>query len=277
MNDPNGLVYVEGLYHLFYQYNPNEPKWGSIHWGHATSRDLVSWHHHAPALYPDPEGLGHVASGSAVVDPMNTSGFAGPTPGPPPVVAMFSHFPPDGGQVQSLAFSRNGGATWQMFEGNPVLKRPDLADFRDPKVFWYPPHRVWVMVLAAGEQVIIYRSPNLRDWAESSRFGEGAGAHGFVWECPDLFPIGSRNSGLWCMLVSVQGGAPNGGSGTQYFLGHFDGEVFSARTDPNPRWIGWGPDDYAGVSWSNLGSRRVTVGWMSNHLYAHEVPTEGWR
>ncbi|MEL7370146.1 MAG: glycoside hydrolase family 32 protein [Myxococcota bacterium] len=276
MNDPNGLIYVDGVYHLFYQYNPNANTWGDIHWGHATSTDLVHWTHHAPALFPDPKGLGVVASGSAVVDHNNSSQKQR---GQHPVlVALFSHFPPDGRQVQSAAFSHDQGRTWTMHSGNPILVEDSLQDFRDPKVFWYEPDNRWVMVIAAKDRVLLYTSTGLLQWTRRAEFAPGGAAAEGMWECPDLFPLSIGDVTKWVLLVSVQQSGPSGGSAMQYFIGQFDGTRFVADDLPAPLWLDFGTDCYAGVSWSNLpNDERTIIAWMSSWRYADRVPTTVWR
>lgn len=279
INDPNGMVYWKGTYHLFYQHNPKASVWGPMHWGHATSRDLLHWNHEPIALYPD--SLGTIFSGSAVVDVENTSGFA--PPGKVPLVAVFTHhneqWEREGRndfQYQSLAFSLDEGKTWQKYKGNPVLKNPGIRDFRDPKVFWHPPSEKWVMTLAVKDRIQIYASPNLKDWKLESEFGATAGFHGGVWECPDLFSLAYQGRTIWVLLVNIGSGGPNKGSATQYFLGDFDGKDFLPFSD-QAQWLDFGPDEYAGVTWSNAGDRRIFIGWMSNWMYANHVPTHSWR
>jgi fructan beta-fructosidase len=279
MNDPNGMVYYNNVYHLFYQYYPDSTVWGPMHWGHATSTDMVHWEHQPVALYPD--SLGYIFSGSAVVDVNNTSGFG--KDGQVPLVAIFTHHDPNGEkqgkttyQNQSIAYSLDEGKTWAKYAGNPVLKNPGIKDFRDPKVDWHEQSRKWIMTLATLDRITFYSSPNLKDWTKESEFGYAVGAHGGVWECPDLFPLTYNNDTIWVLLVSINPGGPNGGSATQYFTGRFDGKTFTPfQTDT--RWIDYGPDDYAGVTWSNLGGRRVFLGWMSNWQYGQVVPTVKWR
>ena len=192
MNDPNGMVFHKGVYHLFYQYYPDSTVWGPMHWGHATTTDLVHWENHPIALYPD--SLGYIFSGSAVVDEKNSSGFG--KEGQIPLVAIFTHHNPKAEKEspmtvenQSIAFSLDDGNTWTKYEGNPVLKNPGIRDFRDPKVFWHEAGKKWIMTLAASDQIIFYSSPNLKTWTKESEFGKEFGAHGGVWECPDLFPL----------------------------------------------------------------------------------------
>lgn len=279
MNDPNGMVYHNGTYHLFYQYYPGGTKWGPMHWGHATSSDLMHWKHQPIALYPD--SLGYIFSGSAVVDQANTSGFS--RAGQVPLVAIFTHHDTTGisagrkdYQVQSLAYSLDDGKTWTKYAGNPVLKNPGMVDFRDPKVMWYEPQKKWVMTLAVKDRIAFYSSPDLKNWTKESEFGEKLGAHGGVWECPDLFTLEQGGKQHWVLIVNLNPGGPNGGSATQYFLGDFDGKTFTAN-HTDTRWLDWGPDEYAGVTWANTGERRIFLGWMSNWLYGEVVPTEKWR
>ncbi|MGG1552458.1 glycoside hydrolase family 32 protein [Paenibacillus ferrarius] len=285
MNDPNGLVYFQGEYHLFYQYYPNGTTWGPMYWGHAISKDLTSWEHMPIALEPDEHG--YIFSGSAVVDWHDTSGFFGGEAG---LVAIFTHHKNAGenGAVrerQSLAYSSDAGRTWIKYSGNPVLADDRFPDFRDPKVFWHAASERWIMVLASGQTVSIYHSPNLKEWTFASQFGEGEGAHIGVWECPDLFELpvdGDPSHTKWVMLVSI-GNAPEypEGSRTQYFIGQFDGSVFQNESAPESvKWLDGGRDNYAGVSWSDIPAadgRRIYIGWMSNWKYAQVTPTESWR
>ena len=298
MNDPNGMVYYDGEYHLFYQHYPDGTTWGPMHWGHAVSTDLVRWQHLPIALSPDANGL--IFSGSAVVDWKNTSGFG--VGGKPPLVAMFTYHDmamekagkSDRFQTQGLAYSNDRGRTWTTYAGNPAIPNPGLRDFRDPKVIWHEASQMWVMVLAAGDRVRMFTSPNLRTWSRVSEFGSDVAAHGGVWECPDLFPI--RIEGTtetrWVLLVSINPGGPNGGSATQYFVGNFDGTTFTLDPEfaksvgaagPEPGrgvWLDHGRDNYAGVTWSDVPAsdgRRLFIGWMSNWDYAQVVPTEAWR
>jgi len=278
-NDPNGMVYAGGIYHLFFQYYPDSTVWGPMHWGHAVSSDLVHWQQEPIALYPD--SLGYIFSGSAVLDRNNTSGFG--TAGTAPLVAIFTQHDPKGEkdrrndyQNQSIAYSLDNGKTWKKYRHNPVLKNPGMKDFRDPKVFWYQPGRKWVMTLAAGDRVGFYSSPDLKTWKRESEFGNQAGAHGGVWECPDLFTLDDKGKLVWVLIVNINPGGPNKGSATQYFLGSFDGREFKPYST-GTKWVDYGPDDYAGVTWSNTGGRRIFLGWMSNWLYANTVPTGRWR
>ena len=324
MNDPNGLVHFDGVYHLFFQYYPGDIVWGPMHWGHATSRDLIHWQQQPIALYPD--SLGYIFSGSVVVDSNNTSGLGEgrepdaprtmasgkghhmtthatpremaheihPTPRetahethPIPLVAVFTQHDTAGEhrhaldfQRQSIAYSLDKGATWTKYAGNPVLPNPGIVDFRDPNVNWYAKGKKWVMALATKDRITFYSSPDLKDWKKESEFGGDAGAHAGVWECPSLFPmtlkVREMERSYWVLLVSNNPGGPNGGSGTQYFIGQWDGHVFRPL-DTVTRWIDYGPDDYAGAVWSNTGHRRVFLGWMSNWDYAGQLPTSTWR
>lgn len=279
MNDPNGMVFYNGTYHLFYQYYPDSTVWGPMHWGHATSTDLVHWQHQPIALYPDSMGL--IFSGSAVVDSFNTSGFG--KDGKFPLLAVFTQHDMKGEkagtdtfQTQSIAYSLDEGKTWTKYAGNPVLRNPGIKDFRDPKVMWYAPQKKWVMTLATKDRVTFYSSPNFKSWTKESEFGDKQGAHGGVWECPDLFGMEVDGKTVWVLLVSINPGGPNGGSATQYFVGDFDGKAFKPY-HINTKWVDYGTDDYAGVTWSNTGNRKIFLGWMSNWLYATTVPTEKWR
>lgn len=282
INDPNGLVYFEGEYHLFYQYHPHGTTWGPMHWGHAVSSDLIHWEELGIALYPDENGT--IFSGSAVVDWNNTTGFFPEKPG---IVAIFtSHNDGMDGypavQSQGLAYSHDKGRTWTKYDGNPVLQSSDKIDFRDPKVFWHAPSEQWIMALATGQTISFFTSSNLKEWALASEFGDGIGFHGGVWECPDLFPltVGGTDTTKWILLVSV-GDNPDfeQGSRTQYFIGSFDGITFKADDDVI-RWLDLGRDNYAGVSFSDIpedDGRRIYMGWMSNWRYANQVPSSGWR
>lgn len=281
MNDPNGMVFYEGVYHLFYQYYPDSTVWGPMHWGHTTSSDMINWEHKPIALYPDEHG--YIFSGSAVVDYKNSSGFG--TKENPPLVAIFTyHDPvaarenPSMSQSQGIAYSLDYGDSWIKYENNPVLLSPGINDFRDPKVRWYDAGEKWIMTLAVKDHIRFYSSEDLRTWTLESEFGKKLGAHGGVWECPDLFPmkLAGGDETYWILIVSINPGGPNGGSGTQYFIGDFDGSVFTPIDDV-VRWIDYGPDDYAGVTWSNTGDRTLFIGWMSNWKYANIVPTERWR
>ncbi len=293
MNDPNGMVFYEGEYHLFYQYYPEATVWGPMHWGHAVSKNMVNWEHLPIALYPD--SLGLIFSGSTVVDWKNTSGFG--KNGKPPLVAIFTQHLMAGEkagrhdfQYQSIAYSNDRGRTWTKYAGNPVIPNTDkIHDFRDPKVIWDEAHQQWLMVFAAHDHVMFWASKNLKDWTHLSDFGKAYGAHGGVWECPDFFPmtINDTNETKWVLLQSLNPGSANGGSGTQYFVGDFDGTNFvldknfeTTVKNGNAQWLDWGRDNYAGVTWSDVpksDGRRLFIGWMSNWDYAQVVPTEKWR
>ncbi|MDB5241988.1 MAG: glycoside hydrolase family protein [Spirosoma sp.] len=279
MNDPNGMVYFKGTYHLFFQYHPTGTTWGPMHWGHTTSKDMVHWQEQPIALYPD--SLGMIFSGSAVVDRDNTSGFG--KNGQTPLVAIFTHHnarlekeKTGKFQYQSLAYSLDEGKTWTKYAGNPVLPNPGITDFRDPKVRWYEPRKKWIMTLATKDHITFYSSPNLKRWTKESEFGNNVGAHGGVWECPDLFPLDYNGRKAWVLLVSINPGGPNGGSATQYFVGDFDGSQFKPFSTET-KWMDYGTDNYAGVTFSNTGTRTVLIGWMSNWQYAEKVPTNTWR
>ena len=270
MNDPNGMVYKDGEYHLFYQYNPYGSKWGNMSWGHAISQDLVNWKHLPVAIAPD--ALGTIFSGSAVVDFDNTAGF-----GAGAIIAIYTQN--SDRQVQSIAYSTDNGRTFTKYENNPVLTS-EARDFRDPKVFWYESTKRWIMVLAVGQEMQIFSSPNLKDWTFESRFGEGQGAHGGVWECPDLFelPVEGTNDKKWVLLCNLNPGGPFGGSATQYFVGSFNGKEFVNESPSKTKWMDWGEDHYATVTWSDApDNRRIAIAWMSNWQYANDVPTSQYR
>ena len=277
MNDPNGMVFYEGEWHLFYQYNPAGNTWGHMSWGHAVSRDLMHWKHLPLALAEENDVM--IFSGSAVVDWKNTSGFG--QDGKPPFVAIYTgHYTKKPLQNQHIAYSNDRGRTWTKFSGNPVLD-VKMADFRDPKVFWHEPTSRWVMTVALAKEskVHFYASPDLKQWKYVGEFG-GVGARGGLWECPDLFPLAIEGGGTkWVLIVNINPGGPAGGSGCQYFVGEFDGARF--KTDHTATlWADHGADFYAGVSWSDVpiaDGRRVWLGWMSNWQYAEKVPTHPWR
>ncbi|WP_419872624.1 GH32 C-terminal domain-containing protein [Candidatus Pristimantibacillus sp. PTI5] len=277
LNDPNGLVYYDGEYHMFYQYKPSGNTWGEMFWGHAVSKDLINWEELPIALYPDE--LGHMFSGSVVVDWNNTSGFG--ANGKPPMVAMFTQ-EYSNKQVQSLAFSNDNGRTWTKYEGNPVIPQPsELTVFRDPKVIWHEQTQKWAMVITAGDHVRIYSSPDLKTWKHESDFGSSEGSHNGFWETPDLFPLavdGNPDEMKWVLSVSLSEGAPAFGSGMQYFVGEFDGAAF---TNLNPSeqvlWTDYGGDFYAGMTFSDVEGRRIWLGWMNNWHYAQSIPSAGWR
>ncbi len=272
-NDPNGMVYFAGEYHLFYQYYPDGTTWGPMYWGHAISKDLIHWKNMPIALSPD--SLGYIFSGSAVVDKNNTAGFQkGDTKA---LVAIFTyHNPKNEVETQGIAYSLDSGRTWTKYANNPVIDNPGMKDFRDPKVFWYQPKQEWIMSLASGDHIQFYSSPNLKDWTFESKFGKNIGAHGGVWECPDLFTLNSNGEKKWVLLVNMNPGGPNGGSATQYFVGDFDGTAF-IPDDTATSWLDFGPDEYAGVTWSNTQCNKYLIGWLNNWQYADRVPTGKWR
>lgn len=283
MNDPNGLVFYESEYHLFYQHYPDSTVWGPMHWGHAVSPDLIHWEHLPIALYPD--SLGYIFSGSAVVDWKNSSGFG--SDNQPPLVAIYTYHDAVGEragrndyQTQGIAYSLDKGRTWTKYKNNPVLANPGIIDFRDPKVAWNEKSKQWVMALAVKDHIEFYGSVDLKQWNKLSEFGKSIGAHGGVWECPDLFSLVDESGNTrWILLVSINPGGPQGGSATQYFVGDFDGKNFMPQ-DTLTRWIDYGADNYAGVTWSDIpqtDGRRLFIGWMSNWQYANVVPTKAWR
>ena len=293
MNDPNGMFFYKGVYHLYFQHNPDANVWGPMHWGHATSKDLKHWEEHEIALFPDE--LGTIFSGSAVVDHKNTSKLG--TLENPPIVAIYTNHNSQKAkkgnaidfQNQSIAYSTDEGYTWIKYERNPVLKNPGIIDFRDPKVFWHEGSQKWIMSLAAGQEIQYFESQNLLSWSYLSSFGQGIGNHDGVWECPDLFPlpVNGTQARKWVQLVSINPGGPNGGSATQYFIGDFDGtqvivdsEFQKAMEKKHSYWIDFGKDNYAGVTfsnWSNKANGVLYLGWMSNWEYANKVPTTKWR
>lgn len=276
MNDPNGLVRVAGEYHLFYQYYPGATVWGPMHWGHAKSADLVRWERLPTALYPDP--LGWIFSGSCVVDADDSAGF-----GAGAMVAVFTYHNDaikkagrDNAESQGLAYSLDGGKSWTKYALNPVLDNSGEADFRDPKAFRNEATGRWNLILAAGDRMKIYSSSNLREWKHESDFFPPVGHFTGVWECPDLFPLEAEGGTKWVMLASQTSGAPNGGSGTRYFVGDFDGKAFTGGAGDG--WLDWGKDCYAAATWNGADDgRRIMIGWMSNWQYAAKTPTGPWR
>lgn len=279
MNDPNGLVYQDGTYHLFFQHYPDSTVWGPMHWGHATSEDLVDWKHKPIALYPD--SLGYIFSGSAVVDEENTAGF-----GENALVAIFTYHNPnmeqegrDDFQYQGIAYSLDQGETWTKYKGNPVLANPGVRDFRDPKVFHDPLTDNWKMIIAAGDHLQLFASEDLKKWEKVSEFHDPIPETLGVWECPDLFPleVEGTDEEKWVLLISHNPGAPNGGSGTRYFIGDYDGKHFTTDQEEN-LWLDYGTDNYAGVTFNNTPeNQRILIGWMSNWNYANQTPTKRWR
>ncbi len=273
INDPNGLFFFDGEYHLMHQYNIHN----HIHWGHAVSRDLMHWEHLPPALAPD--SIGQIWSGSVVIDWRNTSGLQ---IGCNPVfIAVFTYNEhTDSQQSQGLAYSNDRGRTWQKYKYNPVLTSGGKKDFRDPKVFWYSPDACWIMVLACFDHAEFYRSENLTEWTYAGQFGTGEGAEQGIWECPDLFMLEDKDTGEmhWVLTVSVNDGAPAGGTGMQYFVGGFDGFCFYNANSPDTvLWVDYGKDFYAGVTWNDIpdgDGRRLMIAWADNWLYRDLLPTE---
>ena len=277
MNDPNGMVYADSLWHLCYQWNPYGSKWANMTWGHATSRDLIHWERQEPTILPD--GLGMIFSGSSAIDHHNSAGF-----GKDAIVTLYTSAAAS--QMQSLAYSTDGGNTFTKYPGNPVITMETEA--RDPNMFWDEAHQQWVMLLAHAleKEMLIYTSPDLKQWTLASRFGKGIGAQGGVWECPDLFELpvsgSTGNEKKWALVCNLNPGGPFGGSATQYFIGDFDGTTFKADTNTTgtipTKWMDYGKDHYAAVSWSDApNNRRTVIGWMSNWQYAAEVPTLQYR
>jgi fructan beta-fructosidase len=264
------MVYYEGEYHLFYQFNPFGTRWQNMSWGHAVSRDLIHWEHLPVALYPD--SLGTIFSGSAVVDENNTAGFQ--TGSEKTLLAFYSQSE-RGGQWQSLAYSNDKGRTWTKYEHNPVLKKENAPDFRDPKVFRYAPQNKWIMILAVRDHAEIYSSTDAVNWTFESQFGKNSGSHDGGWECPDLFEI----DGKWVMLINSSRKGDNSGSATQYFVGNFDGHSFSSSFAPDDvHWLDSGKDHYAAVTWANVpGKRKIAIAWMNNWKYANELPSVNFR
>lgn len=275
MNDPNGMFYKDGVYHLYFQYNPYGSVWGNMHWGHSTSTDLMHWKFEGCAIVPDTWGA--IFSGSCVVDHENTAGF-----GKEAVVAFYTSAkstPWGDIQMQSMAYSLDNGKTFTKYEGNPILTSSE-RDFRDPKVFWYAPGKHWVMILAVGQHMEIYSSVNLKEWKKESEFGAMQGAHGGVWECPDLveIPVEGTREKKWVLICNLNPGGPFGGSAAQYFVGSFDGKKFVNESPTQTKWMDWGKDNYATVTWSNAPDGRcIALGWMSNWQYANNVPTRQYR
>ncbi len=271
INDPNGMVYADGVYHLFYQYNPKGNGWGNMSWGHARSTDLLHWEEQPVALTED--HLGAIFSGSAVVDKDNTAGF-----GKDAIVAIYTSA--GAKQQQSIAYSTDGGATFTKYQSNPVVANTTKNDFRDPKVFWHAESQSWIMSLALGWEygIEFLSSKNLKNWTSLSVFTSDVSACRMgQWECPDLLRFECDGVEKWVLLVSVNPGGPVAGSGTMYFVGSFDGKEFVADNMDYPLWLDYGTDNYAGVTWSNIPDRTVYIGWMNNWLYAGNVPASPWR
>lgn len=275
MNDPNGMFYKDGVWHLYYQWNPYGSKWQNMTWGHSSSTDLVNWNHHPAAI--EANGLGAVFSGSSVVDTENTAGF-----GKNAVVALYTSA--DLSQIQSIAHSVDHGHTFEIYPGNPVITLESEA--RDPNMFWDTANNRWVLSLAHAldHEMLFFTSPDLKNWTLQSAFGKGKGAQDGVWECPDLFKlkVDGTDEEKWVLVCNINPGGPFGGSATQYFVGDFDGTTFKADTDADgnipTKWMDYGKDHYATVSWSGApDNRRTLIGWMSNWQYAAEVPTLQYR
>lgn len=266
MNDPNGLFYKDGVWHLFFQRNPYGSTWENMTWGHSTSTDLVHWQFQGDAIEPD--ALGTIFSGCAVVDSANTAGLG--------ANAVIAYYTSAGkAQKQSMAYSTDNGNTFTKFEDNPILVS-DIPDFRDPHIIWYEPTKSWILIVSEKQHMKIFSSKNLKDWTFESDFGEGYGSHDGVWECPDLLDMGG---GHWILVCNINPGGPFGGSAAQYFTGSFDGHKFTCDSDPaEKKWMDWGKDHYATVTFSNVpGGRHVAMPWMSNWQYAAQVPTKQYR
>ena len=265
MNDPNGMFYKDGVWHLYYQYNPYGSQWENMTWAHSTSTDLMHWENQGEAIQPD--ALGTIFSGSSVIDKENSAGF-----GKDAVVAFYTSA--GAAQTQSIAYSTDNGMTFKKYANNPIITS-DVSDFRDPNVFWNDDVKQWNLILAAGQQMNVYSSKNLKDWKYESSFGEGYGNHGGVWECPDLLKMGDK----WVLICNINPGGPFGGSATQYFVGTFDGHKFTCESKPEViKWMDYGKDHYATVSFSNAPNGRIVVlPWMSNWQYANQVPTQQFR
>ena len=275
MNDPNGMFYLDGTWHLYFQHNPYGSTWGNMTWGHSTSTDLVHWQYEGTPILPDAHGT--IFSGSCVIDRDNTAGF-----GAGAVVAFYTSAkstPWGDSQSQSMAYSTDGGKTFTKYAGNPVLTSTK-PDFRDPKVFWYAPGKHWVMILAGGQEMEIYSSANLKQWKYESSFGLKQGAHGGVWECPDLveLPVEGTREKRWVLICNINPGGPFGGNAAQYFVGTFDGRKFTNESPTQTKWMDWGKDHYATVTFSNAPDGRVVaLGWMSNWQYQGVLPTLQYR
>ena len=269
MNDPNGMVYKDGEYHLYFQYNPYGSKWGNMHWGHAVSKDLIHWEHLDPAIARDP--VGHIFSGSSVIDKKNTAGF-----GKNAIIAIYTNNSVNHDEVQCLAYSNDNGRTFTKYEGNPVLTPFDgLKDFRDPKVFWYEKRKCWYMIVSADKEMRLYKSKNLKKWNYVSAFGKGIGQQPCQYECPDFFQLpvnGDKKKMKWVMTMNINPGCWFGGSATEYFVGDFDGKKFTCPDAHDVKWLDWGKDHYATVTFSNTGDRVLGITWMSNWQYANLTP-----
>lgn len=275
MNDANGLVYKDGEYHLYFQYNPYGSKWGNMHWGHSVSKDLVHWQHLDPAIARDT--LGHIFSGSTVIDKNNSAGY-----GKDAMIAFYTSASDEHGQIQCMAYSNDNGRTYTKYEKNPILTPFDgLKDFRDPKVFWYEPAQKWYMIVSADKNMRFYSSTDLKQWEYLSQFGEGYGVQPNQFECPDFIQLpvdGNKDNMKWVMIVNINPGCPFGGSATEYFIGDFDGKEFKCDTDKSvTKWLDFGKDHYATVCFSNTGDRIIAVPWMSNWQYANVTPIRQYR
>ena len=266
MNDPNGLFYKDGVWNLYYQRNPFGSTWENMTWGHATSTDLIHWTFQGDAIEPD--ALGTIFSGSAVVDKNNTAGLGAGT-----ILAYYTSAGQS--QTQSMAYSTDNGKTFTKYADNPVLTS-DIPDFRDPHIIWYEPQQKWILIVSEKQHMKLFSSKNLRDWTFESDFGDGYGCHTGVWECPDLLDMGN---GHWILVCNINPGGPFGGSATQYFTGSFDGHLFTCDSDPKvTKWMDWGKDHYATVTFNNApDGRHVALPWMSNWQYAAQVPTKQYR
>ncbi len=269
-NDPNGMVYMDGLWHLYYQHHPEQPVWGPMHWGHAASRDLLHWEHHSIALHPDE--LGYIFSGSMAYDKENTSGFG--KAGEIPVVAMYTSHRPEGGhECQSIAYSVDGGYHFEKYYGNPVIDNPGLEDFRDPKVFWNKKRNCWSMILAAKDCAYIYASEDLKSWERTGEFGREENLVNSTWECTDLFPLQTEEGEKWVLLASMMAVPGRCCANIQYFIGEFDGDTFRTGTQgKEPLWLDFGFDNYAGVTFHNY-DKSIYLGWGVSPEYANLVPT----
>ena len=271
MNDPNGMFYKDGVYHLYYQHNQYGAVWGNLSWGHATSTDLVHWQHQPEAIVPD-MALGMIFSGSSVVDKDNVAGF-----GKDAIIAFYTAAAER--QMQCMAYSTDGGMTFTKYEGNPIATS-GKTDFRDPKVIWHEPTNKWIMILAGGQEMEFWSSSNLKEWKYESSFGEGQGCHGGVWECPDLMlmPVEGTTEAKWVLICNINPGGPAGGSATQYFVGDFDGKKFVNLAPEKTKWMDYGKDHYAAVTWNNAPEgRHIGIAWMSNWQYANITPTKMFR
>ena len=271
MNDPNGMFYKDGVWHLCYQFNPYGSQWENMTWGHSTSTDLVHWKAEPTAITPD--ALGTIFSGCCVVDKNNTAGF-----GNDAVIAFYTSA--GARQMQSMAYSTDGGKTFTKYENNPIITS-NVPDFRDPHVFWNAEAGFWNMILAAGQQMSIYSSKDLKEWKHESDFGAEYGNHGGVWECPDLMKmkVAGTDKEKWMLICNINPGGPFGGSATQYFIGEFDGHKFTCEDEPSEtKWMDYGKDHYATITFDNAPEgRRVGIAWMSNWQYANQVPTKQFR